>query len=101
MLDDHVTNIAAHLGIDVPRGWSGVDAVWPLLEKMRAEGAIVLIKLDGERTGPGDNGPYTALASGGPVGRETIRTDAASVREALGYVICHYAAAVWGIPLPV
>jgi hypothetical protein len=96
----HVANIASHLGFRIPEKWSGVDAVWPLLEKMRGEGAIVLIKLDGERTGPDDNGPYTVLASGAPLGGETLRIDAATVEAALIHVICRYASKVWGIPLP-
>jgi hypothetical protein len=97
---EHVADIAARLGFSIPRHWRGVDAVWPILEKMRGEGAIVLLKLDGERTGPGDTGPYTALASGRPLGADPIRTDAHSVEEALTFVIVRYAEQVWGIPRP-
>lgn len=98
---NHVSNIASHIGLNVPYGWTGVDAVWPLLERMRREGAVVLVKLDGERTGPDDAGPYTVLASRGPLGEDGIRTDSATVEEGLIYVISRYASRAWGVPLPV
>ena len=100
-LRTHVASVAERLGFAFPgENWSGVDAVWPLLERMREEGAVVLVKLDGERTRPSDAGPYTALASGGPLEDAPLRTDARAVEEALAYVICHYAEKCWGIPLP-
>lgn len=95
----HVSRIASHLGVQTAPDWSGLDAVWPLLEKMKDEGAVVLLKLDGERTEDDDNGQYTALASGPPLQR-AIRTDADSMEEAVSFVICHYAARFWGVPLP-
>lgn len=89
----HVVRIASELRLPVPdRDWRGVDAVWPLLEKIRDDGAIVLLKLDGERTGENDNGPYTVLASGLPLPGGAIRTDSHTLEEGLSYVICHYAA---------
>jgi hypothetical protein len=97
---NHLANVAGHLGLGISGNWSGVDAVWPLLEKMRNEGAVVILKLDGERTGAKDAGPYTVLASGAPLGRSSIRVDAASIEEALIYVICRYASTVWGVPRP-
>lgn len=95
---NQVTTIAAHIGLDVPPDWHGVDAVWSLLEKMRGEGAIVIVKLDGERRAPDDTGPYTVLASGAPLGGDAIRIDARTIEEALIYLICRYASRVWGIP---
>jgi hypothetical protein len=96
----HVVNIASQLGIEVSPNWTGVDAIWPLLEMMRAEGSIVILKLDGERTGLEDAGPYTVLASGAPLSGDTIRIDATTIEEAITYVICRYASKVWGVPLP-
>ena len=87
-------------GIEIPEDWRGVDAVWPLLERMRADGAIVLVKLDGARTGPHDGGAYTVLASGAPLAGEPIRTDAATVEAALAFVIARYASRAWNVPLP-
>jgi hypothetical protein len=93
----HVSRIAVELDLaPVSEDWSGVDAVWPLLEKMRSEGAVVLVKLDGERAPSA--GPYTAHVSLGGLGRNHFRTDARTVEDALVYVIANYAAEVWGIP---
>lgn len=96
----HVARIAAELGLpEVPEDWSGIDAVLPLLERMRAEGASVLVKFDGGR-GPGDNGPYTAVVLEGKLGSRSVRTDEDNLEAALSHVIVRYAADGWGIPLP-
>ena len=96
----HVARIAAELGLpEVPENWSGIDAVWPLLERMRSDGATVLVKIDGER-GPGDSGPYTAHVSRGRLGDGWVRTDEHSLEAALTHVIVRYAADGWGLPLP-
>lgn len=99
MTDDlrgQVPALAARLGLPtVPVDWVGCDSVWPLLERMREEGAVVLVKLDGERTQPGDNGPYTVLASGKPLGGDFIRIDAASLEDGLAHVILEYARKCW------
>lgn len=91
-----VPDIASFLGL-APAGenWSGVDPVLPLLERMRAETAVVVLKLDGER-GPDDNGAYTVIASGGPLGEDFVRVDADTLEDALAYVIVRYAINVWG-----
>jgi len=90
-----VPDIFAQLGIPlVEANWSGVDAVLPILEKMKAEGAVVVLKFDGER-GPDDNGAYTAVASGPPLGEDFLRVDADTLEEALAYVIVRYAAKRW------
>jgi hypothetical protein len=97
MSSQHIAEVARTVGISLTNAWSGLDAVWPLLEKMRAEGAIVVIKLDGER----QRSAYTVLASEGPL-RDggPVRTDAATIEAALAYVIGHYAQRVWNVPLP-
>lgn len=66
----------------------------PLLEKMRSEGAVVLIKWDGER-GKGDSGPYTAVVSSKALKEQFYRTDAASMEDALAYIIVNYAREMW------
>lgn len=81
----------------VEENWSGVDPVLPILERMRADGAIVVFKLDGER-GPNDNGAYTGIASGHPLGEDYIRVDAHTLEDALAHIIVRYATKVWGYP---
>ena len=90
-----VCRIARKLSIEIEPFWKGVGPVWPLLERMRSEGAVVLIKLDGERVQPSDTGPYTALVFGNPLQDERIRTDAETIESALSYVIVEYARRVW------
>ena len=96
-----VWQIAQQLAIELPPSWVGVGSVWPLLERMRSDGAVVLVKLDGERVSPADSGPYTVLASGKPLLGDCIRTDGETVEAALSYVIVEYARRVWAIsPAP-
>jgi hypothetical protein len=79
----------------VPADWGGCDAVWPLLERMRQDGAVVLVKLDGGRT-TGKTGAYTVLASGGLLDEEhTVRTDSRSLEAGLAWVIVGYARDGW------
>lgn len=74
-------------------GWSGVDALLPLLERMRAEGTVVLLKLDGERK----HHPYTVVASGVRLGEDFFRTDSASLEEGLAQLVAWYGARFWGL----
>ena len=92
---DSVCHIAELLSVDIQPTWTGPGPVWPLLELMRRDGAVVVVKIDGERHPPNDNGPYTVLASGAPLQGDHIRTDAETVEEALSYVIVEYARRVW------
>lgn len=88
--------VASWMGItSFPAEWSGIDVALPLLEQMRQEGAVVLFKLDGERTGH----PYTAVVSGSIMQGDFFRTDASSLEQALAYVIVHYAQLRWGFPM--
>ncbi|MEM7158303.1 MAG: hypothetical protein AAF799_36020 [Myxococcota bacterium] len=93
-----IPRIASLLGLaTIDSDWSGVDPVLPLLEHMRQEGAVVVFKLDGGR-GPGDNGPYTGIASGPPLGDDFVRIDADTLEDALASIIVGYATRVWGHP---
>ena len=93
-----IASIAQYMELGKPSaGWKGVDAVWALLERMKCDGAVVLIKLDGQRTKPDDSGQYTVVVSGPPVGEKLIRTDAATIEEALCHVIGNYAEYVWEV----
>lgn len=94
---EQILSIASEMGIPLESGWRGVDVVWPLIDLIRSEGAVVLIKVDGERTGPDDNGPYTALVTGARLQGAPIRTDAETVEAALAYILCEYARRMWGV----
>ncbi len=90
--------VASWIGLaSIPTDWSGVDIILPLLERMRQDGAVVLFKLDGERTGR----PYTAVVSGPVLKGEFFRTDASALEDALAYVIVHYAQLRWGFPMEI
>ncbi len=81
-------------GVPLREDASGVDLFWPILERMRQEGAVVLLKLDGGRNDE-ENGPYTAVVSGRPLKGAFFRTDAYSIEEALAYIIVEYARLQW------
>jgi len=79
----------------VPPNWSGCDAVWAVFEEMSKEGATVVIKIDGQRTGPEDNGRYTILVSGGPLGEDFFRLDTHVLEDGLAKAILFYAEKCW------
>lgn len=87
--------LALRLGMPTIDERSGIDALLPYLELMRGEGAVVVLKLDGQR-GPADSPPYTAVVSGGKLGEDFFRTDASTLVEAAAYVIVNYARTCWG-----
>ncbi|KYF65035.1 hypothetical protein BE15_28870 [Sorangium cellulosum] len=73
--------------------------VLPILERMRRDGAMVLLKIDGGR-GLSDNGPYTILASGGPLKGDFIRVDVSSIEDGIAQVVVEYARKCWGFVEP-
>lgn len=85
--------LAAHLGMPAPTDPENIDTYLPYLERMRAEGSHVLLKIDGPR--PGKN-QYTPVVSGGALGAETFHTDAPSLAMAAAYIVVHYARVCWG-----
>ncbi len=82
--------LALGLGMPSIDASSGVDALLPYLELMRSEGAVVVLKLDGQR-GPADTPPYTAVVSAGKLGDDFLRIDAASLADAAAHVIVNHA----------
>ena len=76
--------------------WKGVDELMPILEKLRADGAIVMMKLDGEHAVGSDEGPYTALITGQVLRGEFFRSDQPTMEQALSEVIIAYAKSRWG-----
>ncbi len=81
--------------VEVSPDWIGCDPVWNAFEKMRAEGAVVVVKLDGERMQANDNGRYTVVVSGPPLGDNFFRIDCHVLEEGLAKAIVHYAAVCW------
>jgi hypothetical protein len=79
-----------------PEDWRGVDPMLPLLERIRQEGAVVVIKLDGERRATDDNGPYTVIVSGAPLAGSYLRAEMHSLEESLAKVVFEYAVRCWG-----
>jgi hypothetical protein len=94
-----VLQVAAQANMDLPmENFLTLDWFRPILERIRQEGAVVILKWDGER-GPSDKGPYTALISGKALPGEFIRTDAVSLEDALSYVIVEYARRCWRVSM--
>lgn len=98
-LQARVCLLGEHLGVPIPADWSGVDAVWPIIERIRDDGAFFFIKVDGENVQPGDPGLYTAMASGGQLAAaDFIRSDFDTVESAVAAVLVTYAERVWDFP---
>ncbi|CAM3908390.1 hypothetical protein VA7868_01128 [Vibrio aerogenes CECT 7868] len=94
---EFIPQIASHFSMNIiPDDWSGIDAVLPIIERIKCDGAVFIIKIDGER-GDDDNGPYSILVFGKPLGELCISTDAHNLDDGLTYVIGTYANHVWGI----
>jgi hypothetical protein len=78
--------------VKLPTNWSGLDALIPLLEKIRASGVIVVLKLDGQsRT----QQPYIAIFTGGVLGDAFIRVTAANLEIAICEAVINYARRFW------
>gem|GEM_PF-3494816 len=89
--------VARELGLaNIPPTWTGCDAVWKVLEEIADGGSTVVIKIDGERTGPEDSGRYTVVLSGGPLGEDFFRLDTPILEEGLAKAIVYYARKCWG-----
>ncbi|PTL79148.1 hypothetical protein [Vitiosangium sp. GDMCC 1.1324] len=91
-----VTALFPLLGLEpIAEDWSGLDAVLPLIERMRQDGAVVMVKWDGERKAPGDAPPYTVLASVPGRANMSFRADLPVLEDALARVIVEYAVKAW------
>ena len=91
---ERLGGVAADRGVPAAR-WDGVDDFLPLLEQMREEGAVVVLKLDGQRTGPDDAPPYTVVVSRGGLGDDYVSVEAHSAPEALARATLEYAERAW------
>ncbi|GHO47809.1 hypothetical protein [Ktedonospora formicarum] len=91
-----LTHIAEKLEITIPvQGWKRVEFLLPFLEQMRQEGAIVLIKFDGEKSKVYGTEPYTVSVIGAFMGEDFFRIDSFSLEEALIHTITHYTQVKW------
>jgi len=84
-------------GLSVGPDWCGLDPVLPIIDAIRGEGAVVILKFDGER-GPDDNGQFTVVASSGPLGADYLRCEGPDLQRCLERVIGRYYDAVWDTP---
>lgn len=81
--------------LDIPElseDWSGIDAILPLVERMRAEGAVVVVKWDGAREA---HDAVSVIASRGGLGDGFLRSDTATLEEAMAGILVAYAKKVW------
>lgn len=82
------------LNLPVPSGSiCGVDVYLPILDRIRQEGAVFLLKWDGERS----NNQYTALAKR-PQDEEFFRLDGPTIEAVLSRVVLDYAHHYWNLP---
>lgn len=91
-----VVEVAKRLGLPlVQAGWTGCDSVWPILEQMANEGAVVVVKIDGQRTNRDHNGKYTVVLSGEPLKEDFFHVDTATLEEGIARAIFFYAEHCW------
>jgi len=86
-----VQAIARNLGLDLSSDRKCIDHVMPILERMRMDGSVVVIKLSGRPQAK----PYTTIITGGALGEDFIQMSAATVEEATGRAIVNYARRFW------
>lgn len=77
------------------RDWKVWEGLWPALEAMADEGAIIVVKLDGGRTCDEFPKRYTVIVSGGRLGDAFYREDTSDLEGALCEAVIFYAEKVW------
>jgi hypothetical protein len=93
-----IAKIAIEFGCQaIPDNWTGIDAVLPLIKKIREDGSIFIVKFDGERAQKGESDPYSVAIFGEHLGDVLIGTDASSLEEGLTYAIGKYAEVYWKV----
>lgn len=96
--ESRLTQIVRHLGQEPPLSWRGCDAFLEILEQMRREGTVVVIKIDGQRLSQSDMEPYTVVISGGGLGEGFSQHTGSSIEEALAAAVLEYAQKAWSLP---
>ena len=89
-----IQQVARARGINLPDEWSGLSSVLPLLEEIRSDGAIVVIKLDGT---PQASQPYVVIVTSGPLHEDYVKSAAPDLEQALGSAIVNYARRCWQV----
>ena len=92
---DRLQGIASKLGLQLPERWHGVDVLMPLIDRIRDDGSVFIIKFDGERIHEDDTGQFTVLVSGKQLVDDPIRVDSNTLEEALSFALVKYAEKVW------
>src|SRR6516225_2630072 len=87
-----IEQVAKSRGIDIPDEGTGLSSVLPLLEAIRSDGAIVVIKLDGTPQAPQ---PYVVIVSSGPLHEDYVKSTAPDLEQALSSAIVNYARRCW------
>jgi len=92
-----IEKIANKLQINLEKEWKGIDAVFPILNKIKDENAVVLIKIDGERNfnTKNESGPFTVLILKGALKDNFIKYELWSLEEAVYKSIIEYNDLFW------
>jgi hypothetical protein len=77
------------------RDWKIWEALWPAIETMVDEGAVLVVKVDGGRTTDDLLKRYTVVLSGGKLGDDFFREDAVNLEDVLCNAVVFYAEKVW------
>lgn len=75
----------------IPSGHSVVSNAWPLLDQIRTEGSVVVVKLDGQRT----KSRYTVVISDGLLGEDYFRKDGDDLDELVSEGVNFYDSLIW------
>ena len=72
-------------------GQSGLFHAWPLLDQIRSEGCVVVVKLDGLRS----QNCYTLVISDGPLREDFFRKDGDDLDELIKEAVNFYDSLIW------
>lgn len=90
IIDTKVLALAERLDLRVA-GVERVSGLLRVVEELRIRGYVIVLKWDGERNSEAENnGPYTAIVSGGNLAGEFFRRDDETLEGALEYVLSRY-----------
>ncbi len=82
-------------GLNANSNLDSLDSLLPLIELVRQDGSIFVIKVDGEREPGVDAPPYTVFASGKKVPGGIVRCDSSDLLDSVKQVLVKYANAFW------
>ena len=73
-----------------------LESLWKLVEMIKVDGGVFIVKADGERTNENNSGDYTIMVSGNPLQGGMIREDTDNLIGGMFKVILAYSKQVWG-----